>query len=354
MSVWRRRGSSLTAENIAFVLFVAFMLIYAQRASDYGVGNFAYFITLILLSVSLALIWGYAGILSFGQTAFFGVGGYLYGIYTLNYEGSLQTVLGALIGVIAGAVFAAILGYFMFYGGVNDNFVGLTMLALTLVLETFMAQTAGPEWSIGSARLNGYNGMFVPSISLGDSISLFGRNLLYFHLAVLVLVYVVLRLMVKSRWGHGLIALRENRQRTETFGYNVRLMQVQVFAVAGAVAALSGVLYASWGGYIVPSSMGLAAAVTPVIYVAIGGRKNLTASIVSSLILLWIYQRLASSSPEYALIIFGALALTAVLFLPEGFVQTFFQLVDRYVLSRRRSRQPSDQERTPARASRVS
>ena len=122
-----------------------------------------------LMALSLALIWGKAGILSFGQTAFFGIGGYLYGIYTLNVLGSGATWIGILVGVLAGAIVAAILGYFMFYGGVNDVFVGLTTLALTLVLQTFMAQTAGPEWAVGEARLNGYNGMYVPQISIGDA-----------------------------------------------------------------------------------------------------------------------------------------------------------------------------------------
>ena len=327
-----------SAENLAFILFVAIMVVYPLVASEFGVLNVAYFLSLTLLAVSLALIWGYAGILSFGQTAFFGIGGYLYGIYTLNYQSSGSTLLGLVIGVLAGGAVAAILAYFMFYGGVNDVFVGLMTLALTLVLETFMAQTAGPEWEIGEARLNGYNGMFVPTLTIGDTV-LMGRNMLYFHLALLVAVYLFLRWATGSRWGYGLLALRENRERTETFGYNVRFMQVQVFFLSGCIAGLSGVLYASWGGYIVPSSMGLTAAITPVIYVAIGGRKSLTAAIIATMVLLKLSQSLASRAPEYALVIFGALALLAVLFVPEGFVLTLLQALDRRVLRRpRRSR----------------
>ena len=121
----------------------------------------------------------------------------------------------------------------MFYGGVNDVFVGLTTLALTLVLQTFMAQTAGPEWTVGEARLNGYNGMYMPQISIGDA-PLYGRPLYFLYLGMLIGVYLLLRWLAGTRWGYGLLALQENRPRTETFGYNVRLMQVQVFALAGA------------------------------------------------------------------------------------------------------------------------
>jgi ABC-type branched-subunit amino acid transport system permease subunit len=328
------RGAAwLKAENIAFALFFLFLLIYPQTTDEFSLLNTAYFMAITLMALGLALIWGKAGILSFGQTAFFGIGGYLYGIYTLNLLGSGATWVGILVGVLAGGLVAAVLGYFMFFGGVNDVFVGLTTLALTLVLQTFMAQTAGPEWSVGEARLNGYNGMYVPQISIGD-MPLYGKPLYFLYFAIMIGVYLLLRWLAGSRWGYGLLALQENRPRTETFGYNVRLMQVQVFALAGSIAALSGVLYASWGSYIDPSSMGLTAAITPVIYVAIGGRRSLTAAMISSMILLKLSQSLASTAPEYALVIFGLLALLAVLFVPEGFMVALFNVIDRWLFRR--------------------
>lgn len=323
-------------ETLVFLLFIMWMVVYPLYASFFGVLNYAYFLSFTFLSISLGLIWGYAGILSFGQTVFFGIGGYLYGVYTLNFTGGVQTWIGAVIAVAAGALVAALLGYFLFYGGVNDVFVGLTMLALTLVLSTFMGQTAGPKWAIGTARLNGYNGMFVPTISWRDGIPLDGKQLLYLHLILLVIVYILLRWVTNTRWGYGIVALRENRERTETFGYNVRFMQVQIFTISGALAALSGVLYASWGGYIDPSVMGMTAAITPVIYVAIGGRKSITAAILATMILMELSQSLASTAPEYAFVIFGTLALLAVLFVPEGFVFTLFRFVDSFVLDRLR------------------
>ncbi len=123
-------------------------------------------------------------------------------------------------------------------------------------------------------------------------------------------------------------------------------MQVQVFCLAGCIAALSGVLYASWGSYIDPSSMGLTAAITPVIYVAIGGRRSLTAAMISSMILLKLSQSLASSAPEYALVIFGLLALLAVLFVPEGFMVALFNAIDRWLFRRPRSRTRASRARS--------
>lgn len=328
------RKLPLNTESLVFALLVIFLACYPMFGSGFGVLNVAYFISMIFLSISVALIWGFAGILSFGQTAFFGLSGYVFAVYTINNPGGWETWIGALVAIIASALLGALLGYIMFYGGVNDVFVGLTMLAVTLVMATFMGQTAGPEWAIGDARLNGYNGMFVPPITWPSGDWFTDNQVFYFFLIVLIFIYIILRVLTSSRWGYGLIALRENRSRTETFGYNVQLLQVQVFTISGAIAGLSGVLYASWGGYIDPSSLGMTAAITPVIYVAIGGRKSLTAAIVGSLALLKLSQELASSAPEYAFVITGALALLAVLYMPDGIVYTIFKWVDDRVFQR--------------------
>src|SRR5699024_1851458 len=90
-------------ETLVFFLFVIWMVVYPLYASFFGVLNYAYFLSFTFLSISLGLIWGYAGILSFGQTVFFGIGGYLYGVYTLNFTGGIQTWIGAVIAVAAGA-----------------------------------------------------------------------------------------------------------------------------------------------------------------------------------------------------------------------------------------------------------
>jgi branched-chain amino acid transport system permease protein len=93
--------------------------------------------------------------------------------------------------------------------------------------------------------------------------------------------------------------------------------------------------------------MGLTAAITPVIYVAIGGRRSLTAAMISSMILLQLSQDQASSAPEYALVHFGLLALLAVLVVPEGVMVALFNAVDRWLLRRPAvARKVTDEETT--------
>lgn len=336
--------TSWSAENVTVTVLIIGLAVYPLMASTYRVLNTAYFLTTALLSLSLALIWGYGGIFSFGQSAFFGIGAYVYGMLGLNVQSPGFTPVALLIAMLITGTVALILGYFMFYGGVNDVFVGLITLAFTLVLETFMAQTAGDQWRVGKALLGGFNGMNnIPplSIGFGDHVFTFANtSFFYLVLVLFAVVYLFLRRLVASRWGYGLIAVRENRERTETFGYDIRKIQTLVFALGGMVAGLAGILYASWGGYITPSSMGMTSAAMPVILVAAGGRKNLTAATVSTLILSWFSQQMSITGSQYALVALGALLVVVILFAPEGAITGVFQWIDRWIVALRQAKHP--------------
>ena len=140
----------------AFGVVLLLAVLYPLGFDPYDVGNTAYFMIWIFAALGLSLMWGYTGLLSFGQMAFFGVAGYGYGVISINLAA-------------AG---------------------GMTLLfATTLALAAFMGQTAGPEWAIGRARFNGFNGMGgMPPLELpwfGGPIPLEGTVLYY---AVLIAV----------------------------------------------------------------------------------------------------------------------------------------------------------------------
>ncbi|WP_019534197.1 branched-chain amino acid ABC transporter permease [Paenibacillus ginsengihumi] len=321
------------AENATAVLMFAFLACIPLVASAYKVVNVANFLVMVFLSLSLALIWGKTGIFSFGQTIFFGVGGYTYAILFLNVNELSLTLPAMLAGVAIGGLVAWILGYLMFYGGVNDVFVGLITLCVTLVLETFMAQTAGAEWKIGSVPLGGYNGINgIPTLHLGfgDNLVAFtGKSFYYLVFVLLLVTYLLLRYLVASKWGYALLAVRENRDRSQMFGYNVPKIQTMVFTLSGMIASLGGILYAAWGNYVTPSTMGLAAATLPVVLVAAGGRKSLTAAMLFTLLYSWFSQYLSSSGSQYALVILGVCLLLVVRFMPQGVVVALFEGIDR-------------------------
>ncbi|MFC3073375.1 branched-chain amino acid ABC transporter permease [Shinella pollutisoli] len=310
----------------AFAVVLAAALAYPLFADGYDVGNNIYFLNWTFMALGLSLIWGYGGSLSFGQTAFFGVAGYSYGILTINFGTAYGFgLVSVLVAIAIAALFAAILGYFLFFGRISGIFLGIVTLSVTLALERFMAQTAGPEWKVGAARLNGFNGMSgMPALTLpwfGGEIPLYPDiGLYYLVLGLLVVVYLGLRILVNSRFGNVLVALRENPQRAEMLGYDIRKYQLATFVIGAALAGLSGVLYTSWGQYITPSSMGITSAALPIIWVAVGGRSDLTATLIGTLVVLSVFQALTIYGSQYALVVMGLLLVGTVLLAPRGLI----------------------------------
>ncbi|QEE43325.1 ABC transporter permease (plasmid) [Rhizobium sp. WL3] len=309
-----------------FMAVMGLACAYPMFADGYDVGNNVYFFNWVFMALGLSLIWGYGGTLSFGQTAFFGVAGYSYGVISTNFGDAYGLTLVALVAsVAAAALLSAILGYFLFFGRISGVFLGIVTLSVTLVLERFMAQTAGPEWQVGTARLNGYNGMGgMPSLTIpwfgGDIVLFPDIQLYYFTLTLLVASYLGLRMLVNSRFGNVLVAIRENPQRAEMLGYDIRVYQLITFVIGSALSGLSGVLYTSWGNYITPASMGMTAAALPIVWVAVGGRMDLTTTLVGTLLVLAGFQALTIHGSQYALVVMGLLLVLTVLIAPRGLV----------------------------------
>lgn len=334
VSLWMSRleGPQTMGRGPAFWVAMACLVltacVYPTFSDDYTVGNAAYFMVWTFMAMGLGVVWGYCGSLSFGQTAFFGLAGYTYGVITINLGSSFGlTWLALVLAVLIGAAFALLIGYFMFYGRIKGVFIGIVTLSVTLVLETFMAQTAGPQWRIGDARLNGFNGMSgMPPLTIpwfgGDILLYAGTTLYYVLLGMVVLCYLGLRMLLNAPFGNVLVAIRENPERAEMLGYDIRLYQMLAFGLGGALAALSGVLYTAWGQYITPSSMGLTAAALPIVWVAVGGRRDITATLLGTLLVIAGFQSLTIYGSQYALVVMGALLVFTVLVTPDGLVAT--------------------------------
>ncbi len=141
---------------------------------------------------------------------------------------------------------------------------------------------------------------------------------------------------MNSSFGNVLVAIRENPQRATMLGYDVRKYQLAAFVIGSSLAGVSGVLYTSWGQYITPSSMGLTAASLPVVWVAVGGRGDLTATLLGTLLVLSGFQALTIYGSQYALVAMGALLVLTVLLAPEGLVTALIGAAGRLVRSARR------------------
>jgi branched-chain amino acid transport system permease protein len=333
---------------IGFIIAVAALAAYPQVTDPYTALQTSRYFALAFLAVSLCFVWGYCGVLSFGQVAFFGISAYTFGTIGINFA-SMSGATAALFGAVAvGTLAAAILGYFMFYGGVRDVYVTIMTLVVALVLNTFMDQTAGSEWAIGTARLGGFNGMTnIPNLTFGiGEAGIVFQTVGFYYAALFVLVgtYLGLRVLLNSSFGMTMVAVREDEERTATFGYNVPFIKLVVFTIGGGLAALGGVFYASWGNYVDPSVFSIAFAALPVVWVSIGGRESLLGAIGATLLIERMRTGLSSGigpvGPEWALVIVGGLLLGVILFMPAGIAPTLNDLKDT-LLERRSGRSPS-------------
>jgi branched-chain amino acid transport system permease protein len=321
------RGPVFWAVAIAFM---AFLFWYPAVITEFEATNIAYYLLNIPLALGLCLLWGYCGVLSFGQVAFLGIAGYTYGIVAGNLIGNMWgPLVGSLAGLGACALLAAVFGYFVFYSRVQAWIVPILTLVLTLLLETFLGQTAGYQWRVGTVQLGGYNGMTgIPSFQLGNLV-FFGYSFYYYVLIVVLVVYFGCRMLVNSRAGKVCVAIREDALRTELLGYDIRARQLAIFVLASVLAGISGLLYVQWGNYITPTQVGLLPAALPVIWVAVGGRESLLAVAISTYALNWLTYTLSSAGNQWALVIIGALLVIVMMFFPRGIIVTLVRELPR-------------------------
>ena len=138
------------------IVAAATILLFPQVFELFTVINATIYASMGILTLSLALVWGYCGIISFGQTAFFGLGGYTYAVAAINFGDSTPAILLALL---VPTLFAGLLGYFIFWGRVTDVYLAVIMLTVTLILYHLFNATAGDAYHIGRAALGGFNGI---------------------------------------------------------------------------------------------------------------------------------------------------------------------------------------------------
>ncbi|MFO1056150.1 MAG: branched-chain amino acid ABC transporter permease [Dongiaceae bacterium] len=278
-------------------------------------------LVLALLALSMSFLWGYGGMLSFGQTVFFGLGGYSYAVIGLNAGTTAWPFLAA---VLVPMLFAAVLGYFMIYGRISDIYLSVITLVVTLIFEKAIRSTSGDQYVIGTVRLNGQNGIpTVPSLKLPWMDAELDTTGNYYLAAVmLLLVYVGLRLLLATPFGRVLVGVRENERRVELLGYDSRRYKLAAFVVAGGVAGLSGVLYGIWGNFVAPEMFNLNQAAQVVIWVIVGGRATLIGPIAGTAVIQYATAWLGTQGVGQVSLVLGLVLMVFVLVFQAGLLPT--------------------------------
>jgi branched-chain amino acid transport system permease protein len=309
--------------SIVVVLGLALLIGLPRVADTYAIRQATLLATLSLYTLSLAYIWGYGGIMCFGQAAFFGAGAYTFAVAAIDLGDS---TIPLILSIIVPAMFAAALGYFMFYGRLSDVYMGIVTLLTTLICGEVMSQTAGPDFAIGQAMLGGFNGIpSVPSINVpGDpTASLETDETFQLVIGTVILVYFGLKTLQRTSFGRITAAVRENEARASLLGYDIRLHKVVVFSIGGGIAGLAGAFFASHQLFIDPNLFSLSMAAQCIIWVMLGGLGTLIGPIIACCGLQFLTTWLSSAAIANNSFILGIILINIVLLLPSGLLPGF-------------------------------
>ncbi len=312
-----------TALQIVAALIVAGLAAWLlpQYLELFTLINATVFVSMGLLALSLGLIWGFGGILCFGQTAFFGIGGYTYAVAAINFGDTTWAVPLALL--VPTAV-AAALGYLMFFGRISDVYMGVITLTTTLILFKFANSTAGDQWTIGTAPLGGFNGIpGTPPLNfpLDPSNQLAPEQVFVVAVLALGICYAVAKLILRTRFGRVAVAIKENELRAELLGYDVRLHKLGLFAIGGFMAGLAGILFANCV-FVSPTMFSLSYAGQVIIWVLVGGIGTLVGPVIGCMLIQALTTYAGTLSAIDPNLLLGVLFMLAVVVVPKGLLPT--------------------------------
>jgi urea transport system permease protein len=323
---------------LPWVLIVAASLVLPALLPPFRLNLLGRFLSLGIVALGVDLIWGYTGMLSLGQGIFFALGGYalamylqlnelkpgelpdffsLYGVKSLPafwqpFTSPLFTVFA--IWVIP-ALVAGVLGYLVFRNRIKGVYFSiLTQAALLVFFNFFNGQ---------QKLINGTNGLKTSTARIfGELIGsdAMQRNLFWLTVVFAIAAYLLCRWLTHGRFGDALIAIRDDEPRLRFTGYNPTAYKTVVFAVAGALAGISGALYTVQSGIVSPQYMAVPFSIEMVIWVAVGGRGTLIGAVLGAVLINYAKSLVSEALPETWLFIQGGLFLLVVLALPDGLV----------------------------------
>ena len=267
-------------------------------------------LTYILFALSLDLILGYAGIITLGHAAFFGMGAYVTGILSAKLG-----VTNPLLQLLASAVAAGLLG--LITGAVIMRTHGLTQLMLTLAIAAVCLEIANKATEI-TGGADGLSGVVVAPILGMFKFDLYGKTAYLWCLAVLFACWCLTRRLIYSPFGVSLAGIRENRVRMEAIGAPVYLRLVLVYTFAAVIAGVAGSLLTQTNQFVGLNVLGFEPSGELLVMLILGGVGRLYGAFVGPLVFLVMQDYLAKQFPEYWYFGIGLLLVIVVLFARGG------------------------------------
>jgi branched-chain amino acid transport system permease protein len=266
------------------------------------VGSFLYAATALTVDV----LWGYTGILTFGQSAFFAIGAYAAGLaFTHIGFGDGTALLALIAGIVVATAVATLVGWLAFWPGASPLYVSVVTLVLSIVVTQILF--SGGTFTGSSTGLSGFDSF---DISVEGWFRIAGGGL--------VLLTFATWLFVHSDGGRILVAIRENEQRCKYLGIRVSRTKILLLAAAAAVGAVAGYAYADYTVVVAPELAGFVFGTELVIWVALGGRGTLLGPVLGAVLIDLVSAYLSGSLPFVWKLFIGISFVIVIVALPQG------------------------------------
>lgn len=264
--------------------------------------------SLFLAIVALGLIFlaRFGGMISLAQTALYGVAGYTFAIATVTY--GLPWPAGIVLGLALCTIVATVVGL------VSIRTQGIYFLMITLAIAMLFYFYAEQDRVFTNGH-TGINGVVPP---LG-TIAQYPRPYYFAALVIAALVYALLRYLVRTPFGLALQGVRDDARRMRSLGYNVTVIRVAAFALAGFVAGIGGILGIWYNGAISPGAIDLTRTIDVLVIAVVGGLTYLEGAFVGALFFT-LLTNFASSFTDRFNTVIGLAFLLVALFSPEGII----------------------------------
>jgi branched-chain amino acid transport system permease protein len=304
---------------LALILVPSIVEIYQVQLLTYG-------LIAAIAALGFNLLLGYTGLLSFGHSAYFGLGAYAVA-FVVQYLGPHSMEVYLLIGIPVVAIMSALLGYICVRH--TQIFFGILTLALSQVLYSLALKL---YWETG-----GSDGLRVPrpSLLLGllsfsgpRGFQQFITSYYYYVLAVFALCVVIMWVIVHSPFGKTLQAIRDNEVRARFLGIRIRRFRWLAFLISGTFTGIAGILWVPLNGLTTPDILYWTFSGEIVFTALLGGFRNFSGPIVGGIVFTYL-KTYAVATTEYWQLLLGVVLVTLVLVLPTGIVGAISKLGQR-------------------------
>jgi branched-chain amino acid transport system permease protein len=261
-----------------------------------------------IVVITVDVLWGYTGYLTFGQSAFFGIGAYAAGLVFTHFGLSPGTIAIAIgLAIIVPMAVAALVGWLSFYRGASPFFATVISLVLPIVMTQLLL--SGGEWTGSSSGLTGY-----------DTFDLSLQAWYWIAGGGVALIGVFAWLFVRSDAGRVLAAIRDNESRCAYLGINVAHIKILLLIATAAITGIAGFGYGAFSGVVAPELSGFVLGTELIIWVALGGRGTLWGPLAGAILINVATAYLGSRMPFLWQLILGLAFVLVIVLLPQGIV----------------------------------